>query len=116
MYFYYKFVSKTLCMIALPKSFLILCQLLLIVTVSFSQVSTSYTRNDDGIIVYPDTMLSNGVKALRLQVIGDNIIRVTASPEKEFPQVTSLAVINAGTTKPTWQVLDGEMKNAVVVR
>jgi alpha-D-xyloside xylohydrolase len=116
MYFYYKFVSKTLCMTALPKSFLILCQLFLFATVSFSQVTSGYTRTDDAIIVYPDTMISNGVKAVRLQVIGDNIIRVTASPEKVFPQVKSLAVINAGATKPAWQVLDGEMKNAVVLR
>ncbi|HET6996093.1 MAG TPA: PA14 domain-containing protein, partial [Chitinophagaceae bacterium] len=103
-------------MIALPKSILlILCQLLLIASASFSQ-ETGYTRTDDALIIYPDTTISNGVRAVKLQVIADNIIRVTASAEKIFPQAKSLAVINTGAATPEWQLQQGDFKNAVVLK
>src|ERR1044072_9633086 len=48
----------------------------------------------DGIIVHPNAAISGNVRAVKLQVINDNIIRVTASPTNTFPQNKSLIIIN----------------------
>ncbi len=49
-----------------------------------------FVRSADGITLYPDARVSGGVKAVRLQVVRGNIIRVTASPEKTFADPKSL--------------------------
>ncbi len=49
-----------------------------------------FVRIRDGVILYPDTRISGGVKAVRLQVIRGNIIRVSASPDKSFPDPQAL--------------------------
>ncbi|WP_341835267.1 TIM-barrel domain-containing protein [Chitinophaga pollutisoli] len=51
-----------------------------------------FVRTRDGVILYPDARTSGGVQAVRLQVIRGNIIRVTASPEKTFPDPKSLMI------------------------
>lgn len=48
-------------------------------------------KNNNGITVYPS--LNGEVKAVRLEVITDKIIRVTASPVKTMAQAQSLAVL-----------------------
>lgn len=56
-----------------------------------------FVRTRDGIIIYPDSNLSGGARAVRLQVVSDRIIRVTASPLKEFPAVKSLITLYTAT-------------------
>ena len=46
-----------------------------------------------GVIIYPDINLSGNTRAIRLQVITDKIIRVTASPNLKFPEVQSLITV-----------------------
>lgn len=52
-----------------------------------------YQKNDTGIIVNIDQKNDNDVRRVRLQVFGDKIIRVTATPDKDFSQDTSLVVL-----------------------
>ena len=57
---------------------------------SLANGDTSFIKTEDGVIIYPDAELAGNTRAIRLQVITDNIIRVIASPEKEFPVQNSL--------------------------
>src|SRR4051812_43289147 len=50
----------------------------------------SYRVEENGVIVYPDPNFSGNTRAVKLQVISEKIIRVIASPEIKFPDVTSL--------------------------
>ena len=45
-----------------------------------------FVQTKDGIIIYPDTRFSGGVKAVKLQVISDKIIRVTAFTTNHLPR------------------------------
>lgn len=56
----------------------------------------------DGVIVYPDPRLAGNAQAVKLQVISDQIIRVMASPTKDFSSQQSLAVIPQ-TGMPVWK-------------
>ncbi len=40
----------------------------------------AYARTADGVIVYPDTLISGSTAAVKLQVVADNIIRVLSTP------------------------------------
>ncbi len=48
-----------------------------------SSLSGFYTRTMDGLIVYPDTLISGNTAAVKLQVVADNIIRVTSQPQNQ---------------------------------
>lgn len=50
-------------------------------------------KDDTGITVNVAQQNDNDVRKVRLQVFGDKIIRVTATPDKEFSQDTSLVVL-----------------------
>jgi alpha-D-xyloside xylohydrolase len=64
-----------------------------------AQVSANFTKNSTGVIVYPDTRLSGNTQAVRLQVISDKIIRVTASPQRVIPDRKSLITVNTASYK-----------------
>ena len=73
----------------------------------FSLESKSYPPADfikvpDGIIVYPNPNLSGNAQAIRLQVIAHNIIRVIASPTREFSTVKSLVTVYNKTNTAGW--------------
>jgi len=80
---------------------------------SFSQ-DARYTRTDNAVIIYPGA--AGKIKAVRLQVINDNIIRVTASPQKEFPPVKSLVVLYSNNALPQFTVNADEQKGSVTVQ
>ena len=67
--------------------------LLLISFNSFSQQPGSYKILNDKVIIYPDVKLSGGAKTIQVQVMNDNIIRVTASPGQDIYTPKSLSVI-----------------------
>ena len=46
--------------------------------------SPSYITTKDGVIVFTDSLVTGTSKAVKLEVIADNIIRVIASPGKEI--------------------------------
>jgi len=52
-----------------------------------------YSKNDNGITVNVTPTAENGVRKVRLQVLGDKIIRVSATPDKKFPEDGSLVVV-----------------------
>ena len=66
--------------------------------------SESFTRVEDGVLIYPDSRLSGNAQMVKLQVMADDIIRVIASAEKSLHQRNSLAVNYSSTTKPMWDV------------
>ena len=61
-------------------------------------------RNDDGITVCLNTSSALSPKKIRLQVITDNIIRVTASPDTLFSDRESLINVYQETLKTGWIV------------
>src|SRR4051812_9456367 len=63
----------------------------------------AFVKNADGILVYPDTNLSGNTKVVRLQVISDKIIRVTASPTANIPARKSLIIVDSITSN-NWTV------------
>src|SRR5258706_4180905 len=71
---------------------------------------TPYIKMQDGIIIYPDEDLSGGTRAIRLQVVTESIIRVIASPQKEFPQLNSLITVFKSNSLPTWNIVEGARK------
>ena len=74
--------------------------LLLLTLHSFAQ--KKFLKTDDGIIVYPDAELSGNTKAVKLQVVADNIIRVTASPLDKFSDKKSLITVYVTLTNAKW--------------
>ncbi|MDE6023175.1 MAG: DUF4968 domain-containing protein, partial [Muribaculaceae bacterium] len=56
--------------------------------------SQSYKKEDGGITVTVTNPQESGVKKVRLQVFGDKIIRVIATPDSKFAQDASLVVLD----------------------
>lgn len=69
-----------------------LCCFLTAVIFCTAQV-TGYVKTNNGLIVYPDKPTDVSVKAVRLNVYNDRIIRVTTSPQHDFIDRESLVVI-----------------------
>ena len=101
-------------MIALSKYFLFIFCCFTIST-SFSQ-GPAYTKTGDGIIFYPDAILPGQAKAVKLQVINDNIIRVTASPQKEFPAVKSLMITYPDSSLRQWDLVADDNNYSIGIK
>ena len=52
-----------------------------------------YSKNDTGITVNLSPTDDNGVRKVRLQVLGDKIIRVSATPDRKFSKDESLVTV-----------------------
>lgn len=61
-----------------------------------------FVQTVDGIIIYPTANVSGGAKAVKLTVISDKIIRVTASPLTTLPAVKSLITVYTSTATRGW--------------
>lgn len=55
--------------------------------------AAAITTNNDGITIKVENASKGGARLVRLQVVGDNIIRVTATPEDAFPVKQSLVIV-----------------------
>jgi len=66
--------------------------------------SASVEHNDDGITVCLNSSSAHAAKKIRLQVVTDNIIRVTASPDTVFSKRESLINVHPETLKTGWTV------------
>ncbi|MEO7047149.1 MAG: hypothetical protein ABI091_17735, partial [Ferruginibacter sp.] len=55
----------------------------------------SYIQTRDGVIVFTDPVFSGTSKAVKLEVVSDNIIRVIAAPETEIAATQSLITVYA---------------------
>ena len=66
----------------------------------FSQ--STFQRNPDGILISLKQSTPEAVKTIRLQVINDDIIHVTASPSNSLPDEPSLIAAYTDTQKSGW--------------
>jgi alpha-D-xyloside xylohydrolase len=62
-------------------------------TVNGNPFTQPVEKTPYGIIIYPDINFSGNTRAVRLQVVTDNIIRVTASPTTKFSDTKSLITV-----------------------
>src|SRR5205809_3497684 len=67
---------------------------LLSVCTSLRVSAQQIIKADDGIIVHPEHNFSGNTHAVKLEVVNDKIIRVTASATDTFQQNKSLIIIN----------------------
>jgi alpha-D-xyloside xylohydrolase len=92
--------------------------LLIFLSVSFSNVllaePPSYIQTKDGIIIYTDPLFTGTSKAVKLEVISDNIIRVIAAPAKEIVVAQSLVTIYAKSSDLMWNVVSS--KEAITLK
>ncbi|MGH2643039.1 MAG: TIM-barrel domain-containing protein, partial [Chitinophagaceae bacterium] len=70
-----------------------LCLVFMIAVMNASAQKVNYRRIPDGVIL-AFSRTSNRAHLVRLQVINDHIIRVTATPADSFPSAHSLMVVN----------------------
>jgi alpha-D-xyloside xylohydrolase len=99
-------------MIRLQQQFIGRLSTFLLMAISFSyaqqmqaqDVSGTFKEVSDGLMVYPDLRFSGNAKAIRLQVIDNNIIRVTASPGNEIAATNSLSVNFVPVSTPAFRV------------
>src|SRR5688572_555990 len=85
----------------------------------FSQANDGqpFIKTEDGVIIYPDADLAGNTQAIRLQVITENIIRVIASPKKEFPAQNSLITVYKNNhVLPTWNLVPGTDKEKITLK
>jgi len=78
----------------LPVTFLIVCFFLCHLLRSAAQPQKPYQKSADGILIYPDKSVSGNTAVVRLQVLTDKIIRVTASPTTTIADRKSLITVN----------------------
>jgi alpha-D-xyloside xylohydrolase len=70
----------------------------------------SYIQTKDGIVVFTDPFFTGTSNAVKLEVIADNIIRVTATPGKEIALTQSLVTVYTKRTDLTWNVFPAKDK------
>ena len=71
-------------------------------------------KDRDGITVCLNHSSAHIPKKVRLQVIADNIIRVTASPDTAFSKRESLIDVHSGISKPEWTFLQSSRDVSIV--
>src|SRR5687767_13333168 len=73
-----------------------------------------FEKTADGIIVFPDAALSGNTRSVKLQVINDHIIRVSASPFEKMSPATSLTTVYTANAGTKWDVQ--ELKDKIVLK
>lgn len=86
------------------KYFLNILLLLFFVTNIFGNPPGTFLKTADGVIVFPSQEAAN-TAVIRLQVINNNIIRVTASSTPQLPKVNSLITILNKPLSSTWSAV-----------
>jgi len=65
----------------------------------------SYIETEDGVIVFTDPAFTGISNAVKLQVISDNIIRVTAAPGKGLTGTESLITVYSKRPDLSWNTI-----------
>jgi alpha-D-xyloside xylohydrolase len=73
-------------------------------------VPPSYIRTKTGVIVFTDPVFTGTSNAVQLEVVADNIIRVSAAPGKEMAPVQSLITVFNKTSLPAWSIVSSKDK------
>lgn len=91
---YFKTNLKKKNITLLAKSVIVLFSSILITITSIANpFKKDFEEIKNGVIIYPDYNFSGKVRSVRLQVITDKIIRVTASPEEKIIDTKSLITV-----------------------
>ncbi len=69
---------------------------------ALSNPAGTFLKSSDGIIVYPDQNLSGNAAVIKLQIINNKIIRVSAWPTPQLPNVKSLITVLNKPSNSTW--------------
>lgn len=72
----------------------------------FSCTNKNYEKTEDGIIVNLQQKQLTDVKKVRLQVINDNVIHVSATPEGNFSTEKSLIITPQAAQRPSFSVIE----------
>jgi len=72
-----------------------------------------YKTNKDGVTVTIQERVENGPAKVRLQVVNENIIRVTSTPEDKFHDIESLVVLPSAVVKTPFEVVQEDCKVSV---
>ena len=83
------------------KSAKIFISIILLACTTNMAVAADYVRDGNNVTINI-TKSKNGANLLRLQVVNDNIIRVEASADKQFPTKSSLIIVPQ-TAKPQFR-------------
>ncbi|MFL5744476.1 MAG: TIM-barrel domain-containing protein, partial [Niastella sp.] len=65
----------------------------------------SYIQTKDGVIVFTDPIFTGTSNAVKLEVVSDNIIRITAAPGKEIAATQSLVTVYTKRPDLFWNVI-----------
>jgi alpha-D-xyloside xylohydrolase len=68
----------------------------------------SYIRTKDGIIVFTDPVFTGTINAVKLEVVAENIIRVTVAPGKEITPTQSLVTVYNKRPDLFWDVISAK--------
>jgi alpha-D-xyloside xylohydrolase len=68
-------------------------------------VPPSYLQTKDGVIVFTDPLFTGTSRAVKLEVVSENIIRVIAAPGKEIVAAQSLLTVYAKRADLFWNVV-----------
>ena len=71
-------------------------------------VPPSYIQTKDGVTVFTDPVFTGTSKAVKHEVISDNIIRVTAAPGTEIVAAQSLVTIYSKKSDLSWNVVSSK--------
>jgi len=72
----------------------------------------NFQKMPDGILISLNQSSPEAVRTIRLQVVNNDIIHITASPSKKLPEIQSLITAYVKTQQRGWQVFE---KNGTVV-
>ena len=67
--------------------------LLLVGIVMAGCSSTQYVKTDHSVVVNVNSSGTNDVKKVRVRVLGDELVHISATPENEFPKDSSLIIV-----------------------
>lgn len=82
--------------------------MMVLVPCLFFSCKSSFTKTEDGIVVNLKNPQPGNAKSIRLQVINDDVIRVTATPSNKFSERKSLITVFPSTQKEGWSVDEKE--------
>jgi alpha-D-xyloside xylohydrolase len=66
----------------------------------------NWEKTSNGLIIHPKSTTENNAKAIRLEVVNDQIIHVVASPTDQFSKAKSLCVVDNAAMPTTFDVIE----------
>ena len=86
---------------------------IILLAAALGVAAADFVRSGNSVTVRLQAPAKNGAKVVRLQVVGDNIIRVQATPADVFPQKPASLIVVPQTAKPQFDVTQEDCKVVV---